>query len=193
MPSISDKKCRKMNIDSLKKGDKLAFAQFVRTYQDMVFACCRAVGLNKDDCEDAAAETFLSAWQAIPRFNGEGKLSSWLWTIAYRKASTIRGQKRPADLLADNVLMQQAESTGQSSVLALENREQTDLIWEAVGRLPHPWAAAIVLFYREDKSVAEIADILGIPANTVKTYMDRGRKKLYEHLAQFWEKEYVKS
>ena len=59
--------------------------------------------------------------------------------------------------------------------------------------LPISWAAVIVLFYREDKTVAEIAEILELPINTVKTYMDRGRKKLFERLAHYWKNDYVKS
>ena len=59
---------------SLKKGDSKAFAHFVREYQDMVFACCRMVGLSENDSEDAASETFLAAFQSIHQYNGNGKL-----------------------------------------------------------------------------------------------------------------------
>jgi len=74
----------------------------------------------------------------------------------------------------------------------LENDEQADRIWTAVQQLPENWAAIIVLFYREDKTIAQIAEILEIPANTVKTYLDRGRKKLYQLLHKVWKNDHVK-
>ena len=193
MPPKIDPNCRDVDIALLKKGDGTAFARFVKTYQEMVFACCRAAGLGKEDSEDAAAETFLAAYQSIHRFNGDSKLSSWLWTIAYRKAATLRSQKHPTDLLHEAELKETALFSMEPSEPPLETQEHSQVIWEAVRRLPPPWAAAIVLFYREDKTITEIAGILNIPANTVKTYIDRGRKKLYELLAQYWKNDYVKS
>ncbi len=60
----------------------------------------------------------------------------------------------------------------------LEDAEQYSAIWDAVNALPRQWAMAIILFYREDKSVEEIAKIMQKRYNTVKTYLFRGRKKL---------------
>lgn len=193
MPPTNDSTCRDVDISLLKQGDRNAFAQFVRQYQEMVFACCRAAGLCREDAEDAAAETFLAAYQSIHRFNGTCKLSSWLWTIAYRKASRIRSQKQPADLLDNEAIKEAVLSSREPAPNALETEEQSGAVWEAVRHLPEPWAAVIVLFYREDKTVAEIAEILELPINTVKTYMDRGRKKLFERLAHYWKNDYVKS
>lgn len=192
MPPKADTTRQEVDVALLKKGDRAAFARFVETYRDMVFACCRTAGLDKDDCDDAAAETFLAAWQGFGRFNGDCKLSSWLWTIAWRKAAKMRSRKHPADLLDSEELKEKAASSGQRGDHRVETQEETDLLWQTVARLPQSWAAAVVLFYREDKSVAEIADILKIPANTVKTYLDRGRKQLYQRLGQYW-KYYAKS
>jgi RNA polymerase sigma-70 factor (ECF subfamily) len=66
----------------------------VRIYQDMVFACCRTVGLREDEIEDAASESFLAAYKSIKKYSGKSKLSSWLWKIAYHKALDYR-RKEP--------------------------------------------------------------------------------------------------
>lgn len=174
----------------LKQGDAQAFAQFVRQYQDMVFACCRAVGLSDNDIEDAAADTFLAAWQAIAKFNENSKLSSWLWSIAYHKAIDHRRKRTAAGSLDESI---ESVSKPQTSTQeSIETDEQSNRLWKAVQRLALPQAAVIVLFYREEKSIEDIARILEIPQNTVKTNLHRGRKELYNQLHSIWESEYVR-
>jgi len=183
-----DEKNPDLCLAALKKGDKAAFAHFVRTYQEMVFACCKTAGLNSEDIEDAASESFWAAYRSLHRFDGKSKLGSWLWTIAYRKASDIRRKNHQKD----KMIQKAASNFTQISESVSESKEQSDVIWDAVGQLPEKWAAVVVLFYRESRSINEIAEILNIPANTVKTYLDRARKRLYELLEKYWKKTYVK-
>lgn len=67
---------------------------------------------------------------------------------------------------------------------AVQGKETERIVWEAVERLPKLWAMAIILYYREQKSVADIAEIMDTNENTVKTYLFRGRRKLKEILAE---------
>ena len=69
-----------------------------------------------------------------------------------------------------------------SPLAEMEQAEQTTALWQAVQRLPRLWALVIILFYREEKSTAEIAEIIQAPQNTVKTYLSRGRQCLKEIL-----------
>ena len=180
-------------VESLKQGDEAAFALFVNTYQEMVFACCRSAGLSEADIEDAASETFLAAFRSIHRFRRQSKLSSWLWTIAYRKAVNILRKNRDKAAFNEDMMRENQAEPIHSGSNHLESQEQSRMIWNAVQQLPESWAPVIVLFYREEKQVAEIAEILTIPENTVKTYLDRGRKKLYELLKTTWKNDYVKN
>ena len=187
------RKIPEISIESLKKRDEKAFALFVNTYQEMVFACCRSAGLSGADIEDAASETFFAAFRSIHRFRGQSKLSSWLWTIAYRKAVNTLRKNRDKAALTDSIVQENGAELMHSSQNHLESQEESKMIWQAVHQLPENWAPVIVLFYREEKPITEIADILNIPENTVKTYLDRGRKKLYELLKTTWKNDYVKS
>jgi RNA polymerase sigma-70 factor (ECF subfamily) len=63
-------------------------------------------------------------------------------------------------------------------------------LWKHLQKKPP--AAVIVLFYREEKSIEDIAQILEMPPNTVKTHLHRGRKELYHQLRSIWESEYVR-
>lgn len=70
----------------------------------------------------------------------------------------------------------------------LSDKEQNAAVWDAVALLSASQAAAIVLFYREAKTIEEISSILKKPVNTVKTDLRRGRKELYGRLHSIWEK-----
>ncbi len=161
----------------LVSGDHCAFAEFVDKYQKMVFLCCHTLGLNANESEDVANETFLAVYKKIGSFAGISKLDTWLWRIAYHKAiDYLRSKGRSGELLGDFDVQSEA---GKNDIAdGLECREQSDLVWQTVERLPKLWALSIVLFYREDKSVEEIAKIMKTNKNTVKTYLFRGRERL---------------
>ncbi len=165
-------------LDKLLAGDHEAFAEFVDKYKEMVFLCCRLLGLREDEIEDAASETFMAAYKGIGRYKGQAELSTWLWRIAYRKGvDCLRQNRRGAEALLfvnnGNILAEAGP----------EGKEHTELVWDAVERLPKLWAMATVLFYREEKEIKEIAKIMQVRQNTVKTYLFRGRKRLKELLA----------
>jgi RNA polymerase sigma factor (sigma-70 family) len=165
-------------LQLLCSGDHRAFAEFVDRYQKLVFLCCRTLGLGENESEDVANETFLAAYQKIGSFGGMSKLDTWLWGIAYHKAIDYLRRKGRCEQLLDDFDEQIAE-TGKNHIAdGLECREQSDLVWQTVERLPRLWALSIVLFYREDKSVEEIAKIMKKNKNTVKTYLFRGRERL---------------
>ncbi len=170
-------------LGRLLKGDHAAFAEFVDKYKEMVFLCCRTLGLREDEADDVASETFMAAYRGISRYRGQAKLSTWLWRIAYHQGvNYLRKNRRVKQLLAEPV-GQLADSKEQRPAAALQQREEERIVWEAVGRLPRLWAMATILFYREEKNVKEIAKIMRVRQNTVKTYLFRGRKRLKELLA----------
>ena len=169
-------------LQRLRSGDERAFAEFVRKYEQVVFLCCRTLGLNEAAAEDVASETFLAAYEKLDSFRGQSSMSTWLWKIAYYKTvSYLRRNGRYKQLHSETI----SAGIEPSAEAKLETAEQAELVWSAVERLPRLWAMAIILFYREEKSIKEIAKITRSRDNTVKTYLFRGRKKLKELLADF--------
>ena len=170
-------------LRQLRAGDERAFAEFVRKYEQMVFLCCRTLGLREDEADDVASETFVAAYQGLPKYAGRAKLSTWLLRITYNKAVTHLRKKKRHRQLSASLEKQLVDTYDKTPPAELENRQMCEILWQAVGRLPGFWAVAIVLFYREEKSIAEIAKIMKKRKNTVKTYLFRGRKRLKELLA----------
>ena len=167
----------------LRGGDHQAFAEFIDKYKETVFLCCRKLGLREDEVEDAASETFLAAYKGLSRYSGRAELSTWLWAIAYRQAvSYLRKNRRRWQLEAEpdeNI----ADSKEQGPATAIQGKETEKIVWQAVERLPRLWAMTIILHYREEKSIAEIAKIMQAKENTVKTYLFRARGRLKKTLA----------
>lgn len=164
-------------------GDHEAFAEFVEKYKGQVFLCCLTLGLNEDEAEDVASETFLAAYNGLSRYRGQAELSTWLWSIAYRQGvNYLRKNKRHGELLGE-LDAKLADSKEGGPVAAAQCKEKEKIVWEAVRQLPRLWAMAVILYYRQEKSVKDIAKIMRMKQNTVKTYLFRARKRLQELLA----------
>ncbi|UCG57610.1 MAG: sigma-70 family RNA polymerase sigma factor [Phycisphaerales bacterium] len=167
----------------LRSGDHEAFAEFIDKYKETVFMCCRRLGLNEDETEDVASETFLAVYRGLSRYSGKAELSTWLWSIAYRQAiNYLRKNRRHVQLEAE-ADGETAGSTGMDPTAAVLHEETKEVVWKAVEELPRLWAMAVMLFYKEQKSIADIAKVMQVRHNTAKTYLFRGRERLKETLA----------
>jgi RNA polymerase sigma-70 factor, ECF subfamily len=173
-------------LEQLRKREHEAFAELVQRHQQEVFLCCYSLGLGSDESEDVASETFMAAWKSIESFSGRSKLSTWLWSIAYHKAMDLLRQKRQ---MAERINSDEQIAADTEPGSATEAGLRDEIIWSAVKKLPQPWPLVVLLFYREEKCVAEIAVIMAIPENTVKTYLHRARNKLKKSLNGLWRDE----
>jgi len=178
-----EKQQKRKWLQLLRSGDHQAFAEFIDKYKETVFLCCRRLGLREDETEDVASETFLAAYKGLRRYSGWSELSTWLWSIAYRQGvNYLRKNRRQWQLEAEPD-KQIGGSREQGPAAVVQSRETEQIVWEAVERLPRLWAVAVILYYREEKNIADIAKIMRIKENTVKTYLFRGRDKLKQVLA----------
>jgi len=167
----------------LRSGDHQAFAEFIDKYKETVFLCCRRLGLREDEVEDVASETFLAAYNGLSRYSGQAELSTWLWSIAYRQGVNYLRKNRRQWRLEVEPDEQIVSSKEQEPVATAQGKETEEIVWEAVERLPRLWAMAVILHYRQEKSIADIAKIMQAKENTVKTYLFRARARLKEILA----------
>ncbi len=171
----------------LRAGDHEVFAGFIDKYKETVFLCCRKLGLNEDEAEDVAGETFLAAYRSIRRYKGQSELSTWLWSISYRQAVNFLRKHRRVPGWTEAEPDGNIERTKQQlldghfvvgPVTEAQNKETGRIVWEAVERLPKLWAMTVILYYREEKSISDIAEIMCTKENTIKTYLYRARERL---------------
>jgi RNA polymerase sigma-70 factor (ECF subfamily) len=186
---ICEKRRKKKWLRLLRSGDHEAFAEFIDKYKETVFLCCRRLGLSEDEAEDVASETFLAVYRAIGQYSGRAELGTWLWSIAYRQGINYLRKNRKQWQLEVEPDEQIDDSKEQGPAVVAQSKETEQIVWEAVERLPRLWAMAVILHYREEKSVADIANIMKIKENTVKTYLFRGRDKLKQILGTAFEED----
>jgi len=165
-------------------GDREAFGKIVERYQTLVcslaYSVCGALGAS----EDMAQETFITAWHQLKDLRDPAKLRQWLCGIvrniaanAVRRELRRGGEPEPLDAAAD-----QLHDLSDPASQAITREEET-LLWRTLAEMPASYREPLVLFYREEQSVAEVALKLDLTEDTVKQRLSRGRAMLREEMA----------
>jgi RNA polymerase sigma-70 factor (ECF subfamily) len=135
---------------------------------------------NESTAEDLISEVFLDVWRQANKFEGRSAVSTWLLAIARFKAlSTLR--RKPEQEL-DEEMAEAIEDTSDTPEVALEKKDKSEILRQCMTSLSPEHREIIDLVYYHEKSVEEVAEIVGIPEATVKTRMFYARKKLAELL-----------
>jgi len=167
-------------IGRIAKGDRLAMqVLFARHHVRVYRFVLRLVG-NPSVAEDLISDVFLDVWRQADRFEGRSAVSTWMLAIARFKAlSALR--KKPDEEL-DEETAEAIEDPGDDPEVALEKKDKSAVLRKCLEKLSPEHKEIIDLVYYHEKSVEEVAEIVGIPENTVKTRMFYARKKLAELL-----------
>ncbi len=172
-------------IDRVRRGDIDSFELVMRRYNQRIYRTVRAILREEDETTDAMQEAYVNAFSHLADFSGRARFSTWLTRIAVHEAlGRLRKRKRLEPLEetdSEDVLMA-------SPVSGPENRasdgELRVLLEHAVDALPEAFRTTFVLRSIEQLSVAETAEVLRIPEETVKTRHHRARERLQHALTE---------
>ncbi|MDR2469550.1 MAG: sigma-70 family RNA polymerase sigma factor [Tannerella sp.] len=173
-------------VRKVQAGETRYFAPLLERYSHPVFSLIVKMTGNREDAEELTQDVFLKVYRSLGSFLGECRFSTWLYRIAYNTAiSSLRKQKHEwltleGDMLENVADEENAEPTGEDW--------QLDRLEQALAQLPPDERALILLFYRQEKRVEEIATIMGLSVSNVKTRLHRVRKRL-QALMQVAEKD----
>jgi RNA polymerase sigma-70 factor (ECF subfamily) len=160
-----------------------AFQLTLARYQDKVYRLCCALLRDPSAAEDAAQESLVRIWKAIGGYDGRASLSTWIYTITRNRCLTAIERRRELASLSDDAVAAEAEAQVQTLGAADDEPSQdSELLRELVDGLPERYRRTLTLFYYEDRSVSEVARMLGMPEGTVKTNLSRARTALAEQL-----------
>jgi RNA polymerase sigma-70 factor, ECF subfamily len=167
-------------ITRIAAGDRLAMqVLFARHHVKVYRFVLRLVG-NPTTAEDLISEVFLDVWRQASRFEARSAVSTWLLAIARFKAlSALR--RRPEEELDDEKAAA-IEDTADDPEIAVQKKDKSEALRKCLAALSPDHREIIDLVYYHEKSVEEVAEIVGIPEATVKTRMFYARKKLSELL-----------
>lgn len=146
-------------------------------YQDNLFAAAFNICRNAQDAEDVIQDTFVQYYTTKKEFENEQHIRAWLLRVAINKAKNVtrtfwRRNKVSIEDYMETLIFDTPES---------EN------LFETVMQLPEKYRIVIHLYYYEDYTVREIADILKLSESNVKTRLSRGRAMLKTELKEEWD------
>lgn len=179
----------KVWIDAAREGDQRAFEQLIHRYEKRVFALTRRMCKNPADAEEAAQEAFLAAWQGLRFFRGDSSFSTWLYRLAsnacvdlLRKEGRHSAAAGPS-LNDEEAVVEIPDDSPTPHVLA-ERAELRKQIEEGLAALPEEYREILILREIHQQSYDEISEILSLDLGTVKSRINRGRKRLRKFLLE---------
>jgi RNA polymerase sigma-70 factor, ECF subfamily len=180
-------------VQLARDGSERAYRELIGRYQRPVFSLIYRLVRDREKAEDLAQDTFIKVLNNIDRYKPEFKFSSWIFKIAHNTSLDHLRRKEPETLSIDGSPHARTAAETEASTITPEsnsetpeqytlNRELGTEIDAALGTLRPDYRTAIVLCHVEGRPYEEVAEIMGVPLGTVKTYIHRGRKELMQRL-----------
>ena len=167
-------------------ADEDAFAELVRRYRGPVFRLAVSVlgQAFAADAEDVAQDVMVRVHRAIPTFRGDARVGTWLYRIAFNHALNVKARARFRAPHVSDEALDAAASDGPGPDARLQGERLRLAVLESVNELPEVYQSALRLHYWLGASMRDIAEMLDVPENTVKSYLHRARQLLRVILAE---------
>ena len=176
-------------IAAARNGDQESFEKLVRLYEKRVFSLTSRMCRNSADAEEAAQEAFLAAWQALPAFRGDASFATWLYRLVSNACVDIlwregRHQAMAGPSLDDEESSPEPPDKSPSPHALAERAELRRQIEAGLAALPPEYRQVLILREIHQCTYDEIAQICSIDLGTVKSRINRGRKRLRKILLE---------
>jgi RNA polymerase sigma-70 factor (ECF subfamily) len=175
-------------MTELRSGSETAFDWLVTYYHASVYSVISGILRNPNDAADVTQEVFLKAFRGIRGFRQGSSLKTWLYRIAVRESLNYKRWfwrhlrfQSPIDGDGEERCIE-IEDKANSPFDELASREIQHVVQQALGDVPAPFRAAVILRDLEGLSYEEVAEVLEISVGTVKSRILRGRRMLRESL-----------
>jgi len=163
----------------LREGDVDALGELYEKYKTSVYRTALAITRDRGAAEDILQECFLRLFTHAHRMRTDVPLHPWLYRVAVNLSYTwVKRQRRRQEGTFDGVLEGLVASLHLLPEQWVEQQETWEAIRQAITQLPLGHRVVVVLFYLEELSLKEIAEILGIPEGTVKSRLHYARRFL---------------
>ena len=169
-----------MLLEKIAKGDRTAMHTLYARHNVRVYRFVLRMLRDTASAEDLVSQVFLDVWRSASQFEGRSQVSTWLLSIARFKALTALRQRKHEDIDQDDVM--QIADQADTPEASLDRSRTSAILRACVAKLSPAHREIVSLVYYHEKSVEEVAQLIGIPAATVKTRMFYARKQLGELL-----------
>jgi len=167
-------------IQQIAGGDKQALAALYRAYERPVYKFIVSRLNDPHEAADILHEVFMDIWRVAASFEGRSQVRTWIFGIAYRKVIDVH-RKRARVVVTDDV--PEPVDVAQAADAGYAAQQEAEHLHYCVGTLKDEHRAAISLAFFEDMSVAEIAEVAGVPEGTIKSRLHHAKKLLLHCLS----------
>jgi RNA polymerase sigma-70 factor, ECF subfamily len=173
-------------LDAALRGEQSALEQLIRDQQNYIYSVALGVARNADDAADIMQEACIKMARALPSYRAEARFTTWLFRLVVNVGlDVLRKRGRRVSLENDEsaeALVPAADPSDDPASWA-ERADAAARVRLALERLPAGQRLALTLQYFEDVGYEEIADIMDVPLNTVKSHIRRGKEAMARELA----------
>ncbi len=175
-------------------GDPQALSDLIMGQQHYVYSIAMSVLHQPEDAADLTQEAFIRLIRVLPQYSGESRFTTWLYRLVVnlcrdelrrrgRQVPTLPPsehdeQANPVDLIAD-------DDRSVDPLRALSDNELRAVVRQALNQLEDHYRLALTLYYFDDLKYTDIAEILDLPLNTVKSHIRRGKERLAALLQEY--------
>lgn len=163
------------------KGDANAFATLVSLYSNRVRAFGMSFFKNSEDTEDFVQDVFIKVYTKLKSFRGESLFSTWLMRLAYNHAVNSVNRRKNYASLSDKVELFDTDYTPEEQQIRSHTIE---VIRSIVDEMPEKYSTCLDMYFFYDMPYNDIAEILDIPINTIKSHIFRAKKLLRDKLVE---------
>ncbi|MBL0741305.1 RNA polymerase sigma factor [Chryseolinea lacunae] len=165
-------------IDRILAGEAGAYAELVNKHKSYAFTLAMKILQNRGEAEEAAQDAFIKAYHHLNTFNRDAKFSTWLYRIVFNTAISYKRKHRQTFQSIEHTVLEYSPDAEGS----LERMDKRKYLALAMAKLNEADRTALTLFYLNEFSLEEIADITGLEANTAKVRIHRARLRLADEL-----------
>lgn len=167
-------------ITRILDGETEYFSVLLDRYSRPLYSLIVQIVGCPEDAEELLQDVFLKAFRHLSSYKGDCRFSTWIYRIAYNAAiSATRKRKRELLYIEENTINTVSDEAADSVLASVESEEQLERLNRAIDQLSGEEKALITLFYYEEKSMEETAEVLKISVANVKVRLHRTRKKIY--------------
>lgn len=169
-------------IQRAQAGERKALVEILRQLETPLYRTAYYFMGNEQDALDATQEALLKVYRYLPSYKGEAMIYTWAQRIVTNVCMDMFRKRKKVVLMEENYVQEDYHAGKE-----IEKGAIISDLKQAIRRLPMPQQTAIILRYVQEYNYKEISEAMGLPLNTVKSHLFRGRKQLQKWLSEYQE------
>ena len=171
-------------IDSVKRGNQSDFALLIERYKDRAFSMLKRMLKNDMDAEEVLQDCFLKTYNSLNNFRHDSKFSTWFYRIVYNTALTTLASKKRKTEMEMSSIDEYFDLGKDDDEIYSQSENASIYLLKMVNKLPVKNGLVLILFYIDNLSLNEIAQVLGLSLVNVKVMLHRSRNSLRKLLEE---------